>query len=210
MNNLVAQNVIKSYPKERPALPEDYQRIYDQHFQENRNGTTNVSRLSSRLEGWMHKKVAETAAPGLSTLEIGAGSLNQFKYEEKEGYYDIIEPYHQIYEHSPFLNRVDHFYDDISEVPETNRYGRIISVATFEHILNLPIVIERAIKLLNPNGLLAIAIPNEGRFLWKYAYRNTTGREFHKRYGLDYEVIMRHEHVNTADEIECLLRYYFL
>lgn len=56
MNNLVAQNVIKSYPKERPALPEDYQRIYDQHFQENRNGTTNVSRLSSRLEDGCIKK----------------------------------------------------------------------------------------------------------------------------------------------------------
>jgi len=62
---------------------------------------------------------------------------------------------------------------------------------------------------MNPEGVLAVSIPNEGRFLWKFAYRNTTGREFHRRYGLDYEVIMRHEHVNTADEIEILLRYFF-
>lgn len=202
-------DVLGSFPKIRPALPEEYQKIYDKHFIENRNGTTSVSHMSSKLEGWMHRQVAETAAPGISTLEIGAGSLNQFKFEKKQGVYDIIEPYHKIYEQSEYLGNVDTFYDDISEIPEGNRYDRIISVATFEHILNLPAVIEKIISLLSTDGLLAVSIPNEGRFLWRLAYRNTTGREFHKKYGLDYEVIMRHEHVNSADEIECLLRYFF-
>ena len=62
---------------------------------------------------------------------------------------------------------------------------------------------------MSSDGVLAVSIPNEGRFLWKFAYQNTTGREFRRRYNLDYEVIMRHEHVNTADEIEILLRYFF-
>lgn len=37
----------------------------------------------------------------------------------------------------------------------------------------------------------------------------TTGNEFKKRYGLSYEVIMKYEHLNTADEIELILKYFF-
>ena len=40
-------------------------------------------------------------------------------------------------------------------------------------------------------------------------YTFTTGLEFKRKYGLDYEVLMRHEHVNTAREIEEVLRYFF-
>lgn len=37
----------------------------------------------------------------------------------------------------------------------------------------------------------------------------TTGKEFKKRYDLDYERLMKYEHLNTADEIEMILKYYF-
>ena len=36
-----------------------------------------------------------------------------------------------------------------------------------------------------------------------------TGLEFRSKYGLDYGVLMKHEHVNTAAEIESVLRYFF-
>lgn len=55
----------------------------------------------------------------------------------------------------------------------------------------------------------AVAIPNEGRFLWKLAYKMTSGIEFKKRFGLDYETMMRYEHVNNADEIEAILKHDF-
>jgi len=66
-----------------------------------------------------------------------------------------------------------------------------------------------ATKLLKPDGKLCISIPNEGRFLWKFSYTMTTGREFKKRFRLNYETLMRYEHINTADEIEQILKYYF-
>jgi len=113
------QEVLRKFPKQRPTLPKEYQEIYDQHFNENRNGLTKISKLSSKVESWLHKKVATTAGEGLSTLEIGGGSLNQFQFEKKMGIYDVVEPYHIIYESSPYRGFVDHFYDDISEVPQT-------------------------------------------------------------------------------------------
>lgn len=53
-----------------------------------------------------------------------------------------------------------------------------------------------------------MAIPNEGTLLWKIGTL-LTGLEFKIKYGLDYQVLMRYEHVNTADEIENVLRVFF-
>ncbi len=55
---------------------------------------------------------------------------------------------------------------------------------------------------------MRVARPNEGTLMWKLGTM-VTGYEFKKKYGLDYQVLMRHEHVNTADEIEEILNYHF-
>lgn len=203
-------NLIQSYPRMRNPLPPEYAAIYDKHYKENRSGGTKVTTVSNKLEEWMHRRVAKSARQkGLTTLEIGAGTLNQLQYEPIDSVYDIVEPYTDLFSNSPYLSRVRNIYEDISQISDNKLYDRITSVACFEHIDNLPEVIEATQKLLKSSGILSIAIPNEGRFLWKFAYTNTTGREFKKRYHLDYEVIMRYEHINTADEIEMLLRYYY-
>jgi hypothetical protein len=53
-------------------------------------------------------------------------------------------------------------------------------------------------------------VPSEGTILWGLGWRFTTGLEFRFKYGLDYGVLMRHEHVNTAAEIEGVLRVFFM
>ena len=40
-------------------------------------------------------------------------------------------------------------------------------------------------------------------------WKMTTGLEFRLKHGLDYGLIMQHEHVNTAVEIEQVLEYFF-
>lgn len=202
------QQIIKNFPKRRTDLPPEYSAIYDQHYEENRNGTTKVSSLSQKMESWLHKKVAATNYPGARTLEIGAGTLNQLNYEHA-GIYDIVEPYTSLFENSPHKCRIRNIYNDISDVPALSVYDRITSVACFEHVCDLPDVVKKCAQLLAPNGILSVSIPNEGRFLWKLAYTMTTGREFKKRFGLNYETLMRYEHVNTADEIEIILKHYF-
>ena len=197
------------FPKIRPTLPPEYQKIYLQHIQENRHGQSPASRMSTALEGWMHRRIARDAREGLSTLEIGAGTLNHLRYESNDAAYDIVEPARYLFADSQQLSRVRNIYDDIKDVPPDTHYDRIISIATFEHICNLPEVVAGSGLLLKPNGQLRAAIPAEGGPLWKLGWMLTTGSEFKRRYGLDYEVIMRAEHVNTWKEVADVLNYFF-
>jgi SAM-dependent methyltransferase len=165
------------------------------------------------MEKWLHYAVARDLKHGnkdLSTLEIGAGTLNHLVYETNISVYDVIEPYKLLFEDSPSKSRVRNIYSDISEIPADALYDRIISIAVFEHIEDLPKLIEQSILHLKPNGSYRVAIPNEGRFLWKLGWKLTTGIEFRLKYKLDYSVFLGHEHVNTADEIGEVLKYYFV
>jgi len=202
------EELLNSFPKKRLELPEDYKVIYERHYIENRNGKTKMSAASQFMEGWLHRQVAKTSSPGKKTLEIGAGTLNQLKYEAS-AYYDVIEPFESLYKGSHECQRVKNFYKDISEIKNGAKYDRIISCACFEHILNLPEVIAQTCMLLNNGGKICTSIPNEGKYLWKLGWKVTTGREFSKRYGLDYGIIMGYEHVNTADEIEKIIKYFY-
>lgn len=204
------EKVSSRYPKERPELPEAYQRIYNEHYSNNRNGKTKVTFFSSKVEGWMHRKVAQDTIghDDLTTLEIGAGTLNQLKFEKTRNY-DIVEPFRMLYEQSEQYSRIRNAYADISEIVHGGAYDRITAIAAFEHICNLTEVVAQCVCLLKPGGCLRVAIPNEGRFLWRLAYEMTTGLEFRHRYHLAYSTMMHYEHVNTADEIETILMHYF-
>jgi hypothetical protein len=122
--------------------------------------------------------------------------------------YDIVEPFEKLYAGSSYLGRVRNVYSDINEIPGETKYNRITSIATFEHILNLPEVVAKAVTLLEKEGTLRVAIPNEGTILWKLGTL-ITGYEFKRLYGLNYQILMKYEHVNTADEIESVLQYFF-
>lgn len=199
-----------NYPKVRKELPLEFQKIYSEHYKKNREGQTSASSLAQKMEAWLHRKVAKdvNGLSNKSTLEIGAGTLNQLKYEQTAPY-DIIEPFAELYTKSQYLNRVNKVYRDIDEVDETNKYDRITAIATFEHITNLPKVVAKTCIHINDNGTLRVSIPNEGTFLWKLGYKLTTGLEFKMKYGLDYSILMNYEHVNTANEIEQVLTYFY-
>ncbi|CAN5357220.1 hypothetical protein BH10ACI3_BH10ACI3_05050 [soil metagenome] len=203
--------MFNNFPKVRPELPPAFQAIYAAQYKENRDGGSKAAGLAQKMESWMHRKVAADLAQGgeRSTLEIGAGTLNQLQYEATSSPYDIIEPFHSLFESSPFRDRIRNVYDDISDVPVDTKYDRITSIAAFEHICNLPEVIARGGLLLADGGQLRCGIPSEGTIMWKLGYTLTTGLEFKRKHGLDYEILMKHEHVNTAKEIEEVLRYFF-
>src|SRR5262245_59168151 len=201
-----------SFPKTRPRLSKEFQEIYAAHYKSNRRGDTTASSLSQRMDSWLHKRVAQDVLDmrtRKATLEIGAGTLNQLQYEPEVGPYDIVEPFKELYEDSPDLDRVRHIYADIAEIPGNHRYDRITSVATFEHICDLPEVIAHCGLLLADGGKLRVSIPSEGTLLWTLGWKLTTGLEFRFKHGLDYGMLMKHEHVNTAAEIRKLLRHFF-
>lgn len=200
------------YPKKRPNLPPEYEKIHAKHYRENREGRTPASGLVHKMESWMHRKVAEDVTKSKAakpTLEVGAGTLNHLPYEPQSGPYDIVEPFRSLFEPSPELGRIRNIYRDISEIPPATKYPRIISIATLEHICNLPEVVARSGLLLSDDGQLRVGIPSEGRILWHLGQKFTTGLEFRLGYNLDYGVLMKHEHVNTAREIDDVLEYFF-
>lgn len=206
-------HMLNQFPKTRPPLPSDIQEVYAKHYKSNRDGDTTAASLAQRMEAWMHRKVAEDVSQAhgapKSTLEIGAGTLNQLKYEPETGPYDVIEPFASLYEKSAYLPRVRRIYTDIAEIDPALRYDRITSVATFEHIANLPEVVARAGLLLAQDGVMRVAIPSEGTPLWTLGWKLTTGLEFKLKYGLDYGLLMKHEHINTAAEIRHVLQFFF-
>jgi hypothetical protein len=201
--------VFSQFPKRRTPLPPQYAAIYLQHYRNSREGNSQILGLAQRMERWMHRKIAQDAASPKATLEIGAGNLNQLPYEPRSHPYDIVEPFRELFESSPHLQRVRNVYPDIADIPAENRYQRITSVAVLEHVENLPELVARSGLLLTEDGSFRAGIPSEGTILWRLGWQFTTAVDFRARYNLDYSVLMRYEHVNTAREIEEVLRYFF-
>jgi hypothetical protein len=202
--------VLARFPKTRPPLPPALAALHARQYQINRRGESTATSLSQRMETWLHRRVAADVMRDpqpRTTLEIGAGTLNQLPHEPAVGAYDIVEPFTDLYAGSPLLQRIRNVYADIGDVPAGTAYDRITSVATLEHVCDLPRVIACAGLLLASGGELRVAIPSEGTPLWALGWRLTTGLEFRLQHGLDYGLLLRHEHVNTAAEIETLLRH---
>jgi SAM-dependent methyltransferase len=207
----VDEMLLVRFPKERPVLPEAYRAIYESHYRQNREGGSPASRLSKAMESWMHRKIAEDIAirkTEYTTLEVGCGGLNHLSYEALSKRYDVVEPIAKLVEQSPRRSRVRNVYSDIREIHDT-RFDRIVSIAAFEHYCDLPRIVANCGVLLAPGGQLRVAVPSEGTLLWTLGWRFTTGIEFRLKHRLDYGTLMRHEHVNTADEIAGVLKIFF-
>jgi hypothetical protein len=204
-------NVLARFPKARPTLPPKLAAIYTRQYLENRAGATPAASLSQRLERWLHRQVAADVRDGApkATLELGAGTLNQLAFEPPSDAYDIVEPFEALYRDAPARTRIRDIFTDVSEIPAGRSYARITSAATLEHICDLPLVLARAARLLTDGGVLRAAIPSEGGLLWRLGWMFTTGLEFRLRHGLDYGLMMAHEHVNDALEIETLVAALF-
>jgi hypothetical protein len=201
--------LLASYPRRRPPLPLANARLYVDEYKINR-GTSGraLYRVTANLEAWMHRQVA-ARAQGQRLLELGAGTLNHRTYEPINLIYDIVEPLAALYESSISLTQIGKIYSDISEVPVSPGYDRIVSIAVLEHLENLPAIIAASSLRLAPGGVFQAGIPAEGGFSWGLAWRITTGISYSLRTGLAYGPVMRHEHINDAVEIIALLRYFF-
>ena len=197
--------IIKRYPKKRIHLNKNYMDIYNQHYLNNRSGSGLSNYLSKIMESWMHKKVS--SIKGKNILELGAGNLNHIKYERDFHIYDIVEPFRELYKDSPELNKIRYKYKSLDEVK--NKFDKIISIATLEHLEDLPKEINNCKKLLEKNGVFQVAVPCEGELAFKLGWKLTTGISFKLNYNLDYSKLIQYEHLNTLNEIKIILQNNF-
>ena len=201
-------DLLARFPKHRPPLTPAHERVYVEEYRRNRGGGGALFKVIQDLESWMHRRVARGARVG-SVLELGAGSLNHLPFETNSSAYDCVEPFVGLYADSPHRHLVRTIYADIEEVPSNLRYERVLSVATLEHLEQLPRVLARCALLLAEGGVFQAAFPSEGGLLWGLSWRLTTAISYRLRTGLDYATVMRHEHVNTAIEIESIVGHLF-
>ena len=201
--------ILEKFPKIKTKLPTPYDELFEQEHLSNRKGGNFISNLAKKFESWMHKKIAKRGCNG-NILEIGAGTLNHIHYEKNNfSSYDIVETVEKFYATSANLKYVNAKYQSISQVPLTNSYDKIISIAVLEHADNLPEIIARSALMLKTTGIMQHAIPTEGAFLWGAAWRLTTGLSFRLRTGLNYKTIFDSEHINEAKEIMQIFKYFF-
>jgi hypothetical protein len=143
-------------------------------------------------------------------LELGAGSLNHLEYEDGLEPYDVVEPLPHLCRESPASDKIRRILEDYGQLAQLQeRYARIFSIAVLEHLEHLPRVIAQCGRLLSPGGIFQAGIPSEGGTLWGLSWRLTTGLAYRWRTGLDYGIVMRHEHINSADEILQVIHHYF-
>ena len=198
--------LLASYPRTRPPLTLAHEEVYEEEYKRNRDGQTATTSAAQKLEEWMHRKVA--SIKGSPTLEIGAGTLNHLRFESIADY-DVVEPFTALYEARTESRRVRKFYDVLADVSLASRYSRIISIAVLEHLPDLAGDLARSALLLNKQGVFQAGIPSEGGFLWWLGWRCSTGLAYYLRTGLDYGVLMRHEHINDSPTIIALIRHFF-
>src|SRR5262249_35620546 len=103
-----AERWLAPFPKTRPPLPPEFQAIYVEPYNTNRSGESTAASLAQRLERWLHRQVAKDVAQGgaRSTLELGAGTLNQLPFEPEGAPYDVVEPFADLYRDSPLKRRL--------------------------------------------------------------------------------------------------------
>lgn len=205
------QTLLSTYPRKRPPLTPAHEKVYAEEYKKTRSDGEQAQPLLSRLLGpireWMHRKVAAGESSG-AVLELGAGTLNHLPFETAKDY-DIVEPFTALFADNKNKARLRNIYNDIRDIPESARYGRIVSVAVLEHLEELPYAVARSGLMLAEGGTFRAGIPAEGGLLWGTAWRCSTGVAYKLRTGLDYGTLMRHEHINRADEILAVVRHCF-
>lgn len=203
-------SLFNSFPKERPPLAGAYRAIYEQEYLINRSSGSLANKIAAWLEAWMHRKVADASTrDSESLLEIGAGTLNHVRWEKRVANYDVVEPSRFLMDREIEAALQGSVYTSLEEIDLCPRYDRIVSIAVLEHLCDLPSQVASSALLMKDGGLFCAGIPSEGGLLWEWAWRYGTGPSFKRRTGLDYEPLMRHEHVNTADEIIRVICYFF-
>ncbi len=147
------------------------------------------------------------------TLEIGAGLGEHLCYEDltHQDYYAVElreELVDAIRERHPGVTAIA--ADCQERLPFSDGYfDRVLAVHVLEHLPDLPRALDEIQRVLALRGRLFAVIPCEGGLAYSVARRLSAQRMFEKEFGMDYEWLIRSEHVNVPWEILMELRKRF-
>lgn len=203
-------HILDKYPKTRPLLPKKFLKIYSEHYLYCRSNKGIIRKIFTYFTNWMHLQIKQNNTKKESILELGAGTLNHVQFEVVKKY-DVIEPFDDLFESADvnFKNKINKRYKYSTELNKIDKYEKIISIATLEHLTNLPFDIAVLAQVLDKNGNFQHSYPSEGSFLWYFSSRYISGLNFFLKHRLNFDTFLKHEHVNSAVEIEEIFKLLF-
>lgn len=166
------------------------------------------------IEQFNHRYPLRSAAPGLKTLEIGAGLGAHLNFEklEEAGQYVALELRPELAEMlKAKFPLVDTTVSDCQErinFPD-HYFDRVLAIHVLEHLPDLPGALDEIRRVLRPDGSFEVVIPCEGGLAYSLARNISARRIFEKRYKQSYDWFVACEHINLPDEIMTELRTRF-
>lgn len=189
-----------SWPKHRPDLTQEQSAVMADWINE---FLTEVKPSHfAWLTGFDHRFTVRSYAPGLRTLEIGAGTGTHLPHEPK-GDYVALEASDDLAAQIPRRQGLSVIVADCEErLPwDDDSFDRVLAIHLLEHLYNLPAALDEVARVLRPDGTFSVVIPCEGGKLYGLGRSLTTKRMFEKRYQMPYEWMISHDHCNTAREV---------
>lgn len=196
------QQVFSRWPKERPALTSEQQRILEDWYPYWLGLLGTKFSMTSRFN---NEYPLRSYRAGSRTLEIGAGTgehLGCENLEDQEYYALELRPNlaDQIQKDFQHVHMIIGDCERRLDLPDAS-LDRVIAIHVLEHLGNLPVALDEVRRVLKPQGSFSVVIPCEGGASYSLGRRLSSKRIFEKRYKRDYDWLISYEHINRADEI---------
>jgi ubiquinone/menaquinone biosynthesis C-methylase UbiE len=132
-------------------------------------------------------------------LDVGSGMGYHLKFEKlmQDRRYICLD------KDPKMLCKINHVYVEklvgtCSQIPLPDQsIDLVVASHILEHLSDLPHDIDEIKRVLKNQGKVIVVLPCDPGLLWKILTYITPSRRRLKKLGIDYDVVMRHEHVNT-------------
>jgi SAM-dependent methyltransferase len=200
------------WPKSRPDLTEEQQRIFADWYQHWLSKEGMQGRYQA-VDEFGHKYAAKTFTSNCKTLDIGAGNGAHLKYEDLGAQEYVALEYSE-----KLIENIRKSYPNAKAVIgdcqkktdfKDNYFDRVLAIHVLEHLDNLPTTLQEVRRILKPEGKFTVVIPCEGGLMYNIGRKFSSERMFVKRYKQSYDWLIKYDHINTAREVLEELKKYF-
>lgn len=192
-----------TWPKRLPALTPEQVAIRDDYME------FFYSEVYTARFGWIqrfnHAYAARSFAPGLRTLDVGAGLGEHLEFEDGNAQDYVAmelrpEMAARIAQRYPYVMTITGDLEQGLGVASAD-FDRVLAIHVLEHLPNLPAALDELVRVMRPGAVLSVVLPCEGGWVYTLGRRLTTQRAFEKRYGMSFDWCIQSEHVSTVPQI---------